>query len=829
MEKKLEKYIFTRIRPGVEKGSYVVVEGLFDPKRLEPDDVAVEIRTKDGWLDPGTAAVRRMITRPTLALLRFKEAPGEYRVLHVIINTEDIKNGDRLRLVSCKKADASGMSGEELFACPVKKLVKKSQEINCIIETAQRGANGVKIKGWIACNGDARINVKGYDGECRVTRFLRADVKEEYPELADSSNSGYLVEIADVNHGVALSFETGEKRTELKSTVTRIERTGRFIKKSPAYAQALLKSLMERGIRGTVKKIIEKLLRIFKTDRVDYTKWAKAHAATADELKEQRKQEFEYLPRFSIVVPLYETDPAMLAEMINSVKAQSYENWELCLSDGSRNENRLGNIIKKYTAADSRIKYIAKADGPLGIAENTNQAISIATGDYIVLGDHDDTFSPEALFCCVECINENQETDVIYTDEDKLDSKDKLYFEPNFKPDFNIDLLRSNNYICHMFVAKTELAKKVGLFRHEFDGAQDYDFILRCVEQAKRIHHIPKVLYHWRAHSNSTADIPEVKMYAFEAGKKAIEAHYERTGLKAEVFYGDDLGFYKTKYEIKGNPLISIVIPNKDHTDDLKKCMDSIDSKSEYRNYEYIIVENNSDRAETFEFYKEIEKRENVQVVIWDEGFNFSAINNFGAGFAKGEYLLLLNNDTEIINTDCISQLLGYCQREDVGIVGARLYYPDDILQHAGVIIGMGGIAGHAFVGLNEAEGLYQSRSKVACDYSAVTAACMLVKKEIFDRVGGLEEDFKVAFNDIDFCMKVRKTGALVVYNANARLYHYESKSRGLEDTPEKIERFNSEIRMFQRRWPEILEKGDPYYNPNLALDKADFSLKADA
>jgi GT2 family glycosyltransferase len=651
-------------------------------------------------------------------------------------------------------------------------------------------------------------------------------VKEEYPELEDCSSSGYLVEIADVNRGVTLSFETDEKKTELKSTVTSIERTGRFIKKSPIYAQALLKSLMERGIRGTVKKIIEKFLRIFKTDRVDYTKWAKAHMADAEELKEQREHKFSYSPKFSIVVPLYETDPVMLAEMIKSVKEQSYENWELCLSDGSRNENRLGKIIEKYTAADSRIKYIAKADGPLGIAENTNQAISIATGEYIVLGDHDDTFSPEALFCCASCINEDMETDVIYTDEDKLDSKNKLYFDPNFKPDFNIDLLRSNNYICHMFVAKTELAKSIGLFRHEFDGAQDYDFILRCVEKAGKIRHIPKVLYHWRAHSNSTADIPEVKMYAFESGKKAIEAHYERAGLKAEVFYGDDLGFYRTKYEIKGNPLISIVIPNKDHTDDLKKCMDSIDSKSEYRNYEYIIVENNSDEAETFEFYKEIEKRKNVQVVTWDKGFNFSAINNFGVRFAKGEYLLLLNNDTEIINTDCISQLLGYCQRDDVGIVGARLYYPDDILQHAGVIVGMGGIAGHAFVGLNEAEGLYQSRSKVACDYSAVTAACMMVKKEIYDRVGGLDEAYKVAFNDIDFCMKVRETGALVVYNPNAKLYHYESKSRGLEDTPEKIERFNSEIRLFHSRWPDILDKGDPYYNPNLTLNKADFSVR---
>lgn len=377
-----------------------------------------------------------------------------------------------------------------------------------------------------------------------------------------------------------------------------------------------------------------------------------------------------------------------------------------------------------------------------------------------------------------------------------------------------------------MFVAEKTLVEKVGLFDPAFNGAQDYDFIFRCIEQAKGIRHIPRVLYHWRAHTVSTAEIPESKIYAFEAGKRAIAAHLKRVGLDGIVEDGDNLGFYKVSYPVKGEPLVSIVIPNKDHISDLKKCMKAIDERSTYRNLEYVIVENNSEKQETFAYYKELERREDVNVLYWPDEFNYSKINNYGVEHAKGEYILLLNNDTEMINDDCLEQMLGYCQREDVGIVGARLYYDDNTIQHAGVIVGFGGVAGHAFVTLNEDDGLYQSRTKVACDYSAVTAACMMVKKKVFEEVGGLEPEFKVAFNDVDFCMKVRRTGKLVVYVPQAMLYHYESKSRGLEDTPDKQVRFNNEVELFIKRWPEILADGDPYYNVNLALDAADFSIR---
>ena len=399
--------------------------------------------------------------------------------------------------------------------------------------------------------------------------------------------------------------------------------------------------------------------------------------------------------------------------------------------------------------------------------------------------------------------------------------------QPHMMPDFNIDLLRTVNYICHLFVVKKTMIEKVGMLRPEFDGAQDYDFILRCVEATDRIYHIPRILYHWRFFEGSTAENPESKLYAFEAGKRAIEAHYDRVGIHAEVMQGEFLGLYRTRYIREEDPLISILIPNKDHTDDLDRCIRSIEEKSTYHNYEYIIIENNSDQEETFAYYKKLEEENpKAHVVYWDGEFNYSAINNYGASFAKGEYLLLLNNDVEVINAGWLEEMLGYCMREDVGIVGARLYYPDDTIQHAGVVIGFGGIAGHAFVQQKRGTTGYCHRIICAQDYSAVTAACMMVKKSVFEEVGGLTEELKVAFNDVDFCMKVRQIGKLVVYNPYAELYHYESKSRGLEDTPEKVARFNNEIKIFSDRWPEILKNGDPYYNPNLTLKSQDFSLR---
>ena len=403
-------------------------------------------------------------------------------------------------------------------------------------------------------------------------------------------------------------------------------------------------------------------------------------------------------------------------------------------------------------------------------------------------------------------------------------------FDPNFKPDFNQDLLTSVNYICHLFLVRRTLQRAVGAFDPAYDGAQDYDFIFRVTEKAEKIVHIPKVLYHWRCSFNSTASNPESKLYAFEAGARAIRAHYQRVwpALKIDdIRKGVDYGIYHTYFHLESEPLISVIIPNKDHSDDLDTAIRSLAEKGTYKNLEFIVVENNSTEQKTSAYYEKIQREmPNVRVVKWPGAFNFSAIQNFGERYARGEYLLLMNNDVELINPDSLREMMGYAQRSDVGIVGCRLLYEDDTIQHAGVVIGFGGIAGHTFIGLHEVQNSYFHRAVTAQDYSAVTAACLMTKKDLFEQAGGFTEELAVAFNDIDYCLKIRALGKLVVYNPYALFHHYESKSRGLEDTPEKVERFNREIATFMKRWPEILEKGDPYYNPNLTLRKSNFALR---
>lgn len=713
-------------------------------------------------------------------------------------------------------------------------LIKEFQKIYYSIDTVKEEAGYFVIRGWAIDSEDVTIRLHDRKtGEILTLPpnmpewYIRSDAMRRFTECKKMEKIGFSMKLPLEWSKRSLSMEFQAGKCNARENVQKSGQgfSGRCLNNLYVNVLRVYNNTKTLGLHNTCVKIKKHLQVATPFSHKDYNKWARKKLLTAKQVEQQKKEEFAYNPKFSILVPLYESDEKFLKELIESVQAQTYSNWELCFSDGSKDSSRLEVWMQAYLKSDSRIKFIARRRGPLGISENTNQAYELATGDYIVLGDHDDLFTVDALYECVKTLNEKK-VQVIYTDEDKIDETGKTYFAPNFKPDFNIDLLRCNNYICHMFVAEKELVEKVGLFDPAFNGAQDYDFIFRCVEQADGIHHIPRVLYHWRAHTVSTAEIPESKIYAFEAGKRAIAAHLKRVGLDGVVEDGDNLGFYRVSYPVKGEPLLSIVIPNKDHIEDLKKCMKAIDERSTYRNFEYIIVENNSEKQETFAYYKELEARKNVTVLYWPDEFNYSKINNFGVEHAHGEYILLLNNDTEMINDDCLEQMLGYCQRDDVGIVGARLYYDDNTIQHAGVVVGYGGVAGHAFVTLNEDEGLYQSRTKVACDYSAVTAACMMVKKKVFEEVGGLEPMFRVAFNDVDFCMKVRQTGKLIVYVPQAMLYHYESKSRGLEDTPDKQIRFNNEVELFVKRWPEILANGDPYYNVNLALDAADFSIR---
>lgn len=581
----------------------------------------------------------------------------------------------------------------------------------------------------------------------------------------------------------------------------------------------------KHGLKALILKSKHKLQGL--DNDYDYQEWYQLTKPREEELERQRQELFGYMPKLSVVIPVYQTPEKYLKAMLDSILAQTYSNWEVCIADGSPSGKGPLSVLEEYKKRDCRFKYQVLGENK-GISGNTNAALDLAAGEYIILADHDDTITPDAFYECVKAINADQERDVLYSDEDKLDMDGKALFDPHFKPDFNPDLLCSVNYICHLFVVKKTLLDQVGQFCHEFDGAQDYDFILRCTEAAKQVYHIPKVLYHWRCHQESTASNPASKLYAFEAGARAIMAHYKRVGIAAgKVEKGVDYGIYHTSFKIKENPLISIIIPNKDHHQDLDLCMRSILERGSYQNLEFIVVENNSNQQETFAYYEQIQKEfPQVKVVVWEREFNYAAINNFGVGYAAGDYLLFLNNDTEIIADNFIEEMLGYCQREDVGIVGCRLLYQDDTIQHAGVVIGFGGIAGHTFIGLHQAENSYFHRAMCAQDYSAVTAACLMTKKSLFQAVGGFSEELVVAFNDIDYCMKIRELGKLVVYNPYAVLYHYESKSRGLEDTPEKVARFNREVAIFAKKWPEILKNGDPYYNPNLTLRKSNFALR---
>lgn len=579
------------------------------------------------------------------------------------------------------------------------------------------------------------------------------------------------------------------------------------------------------------KKYCDRIKKRFQDTEEVYNVWRKKYIPNARKLKKQRAEKLDYEPCISIIVPTYKTPEKFLKEMIDSVRNQSYENWELCIGDGSVTEDTVKNVVESYQKKDKRIKMLCLSEN-LGIAGNTNAALSIATGDYIALLDHDDILAPDALYEVVKWMNEHykDETDVIYTDEDKVSFDLKDYFEPHFKSDYNLDLIRSNNYICHLFVARKSIVDQVGGFRKEYDGSQDYDFILRCIEQSKHVEHVPKVLYHWRCHPGSTAANQESKMYCYEAGKRAIEDHLKRMGEDdCQVVMTEHLGFYHVIYPIREQKKVSIIIPNKDQKEILERCIESVIQKTDYKNYEIIIVENNSTTNEIFEYYKTIEQRENIRVVIWKDKFNYSAINNFGVKYANGEYLLFLNNDIEVIRENWLSEMLANVQRKEVGIVGAKLLYPDNMVQHAGVIIGMGGIAGHPLSRHPADDCGYFARGIIQQNLNAVTAACMLTKKEVYEKVNGFEEKLAVAFNDIDLCLKVRKAGYLIVYDPEALLYHHESISRGKEDTLEKRNRFEGEVDYMAKKWKDVLEKGDEYYNPNLSLLSGNFELKKES
>lgn len=722
--------------------------------------------------------------------------------------------------------ERDGVNLKEAYAIETKKIEKLKDKIPMSVDEFVLDDRGISVSGWCIAREDYSICLKDASGAVISGKIMdrrRTDVEQAYPECKKEWIQGYLF--------------TSKERIKGKVTVeVYCDGVKEIVQHSfrQALPMKIGKSIKEQGwkikvyyqqfgLKQTVRRALEKL---GGKEVRTYEAFRRRYFPDKKELNRQRKEQFVYEPLFSIVVPLYKTPLPYLEDLIWSIQAQTYEKWKLYLSDGSGKESSLKEVLRNYARKEKRI-HIIENDCRLNISDNTNRALEQVDGGYVVFVDHDDTLAPDALYECVKVLNREPDVEVIYTDSDKLSENGKRYSEPCFKPDFNMELLRCQNYICHLTVIQKRFLDKVGYLNSNYSGVQDYDHILRCVEQTNRIVHIPKILYHWRMCPGSVAVDTDNKPYTYELFQKILREHYDRMGIQAEV-KAVFPGVVRTVYQLPYEPLVSVIIANKDHREDLMRCVELLEQESEYKNLEILIVENNSVSEEIVTYYDQVQRQyDNVRVLRYEKEFNYADIQNYAAVRAKGDHLLLLNNDTWLERPESIREMLGYCMRDDVGIVGAKLLYPDDTIQHAGVIVGLGGVADHAFVGMDREDPGYCCRAICAQEYSAVTAACLMVKKTVFMEVGGMDTELKIAFNDVDFCLRVKEAGYKIIYNPFSIWYHDESKTRGSEDTPEKIERFRGEIEYFQRRWANFLYWGDPSYNPNLALDRHDFSLKS--
>ena len=544
-------------------------------------------------------------------------------------------------------------------------------------------------------------------------------------------------------------------------------------------------------------------------NQADYQKWLDRNVQI------EEYEELGFQPLVSILTPVYNVSADLILSTADSVKNQIYQNFEWCLVDDCSTNQETKKALETISKMDKRfhIKY-RKENGH--ISKASNDALKMAKGVYIALLDHDDVLSNDALYQMVKKLNEDKKLDFIYSDEDKINIHGK-YCEPHFKPDFSPDTLLSLNYICHFAFIRKSLVEKVGGFSVGLEGAQDYDLFLKITEKTNKIAHIPKILYHWRMSENSTAMSITNKNYAKDTGKKALEQALIRRKIDGEVLIDKKSGYYTIKYHLKKEPLVSIIIPTRDYVDILKKCIDSIYDKTIYKNFEIIVANNDSKEKETLDFFKEYKKKyKNFKVVDCIMNFNYSRINNIAVSKAKGEYILLLNNDTEVISNDWLNNMVGYASQKHVGVVGAKLLYEDGTIQHAGVLLGLGGVASHAYINSRDDETGIYGRLRVPYNYSANTAACFIVRKEVYDKVKGLNEKLEVAYNDIDFCIRVLKEGYYNVFLPQVKLMHYESKSRGLDTTSEKYKRFLEESKYMYDNWKDIIEN-DPFYNPNFS------------
>lgn len=568
-----------------------------------------------------------------------------------------------------------------------------------------------------------------------------------------------------------------------------------------------------------------KYMKDARADDAAYQEWFEKNRVTIDEWQRQKKAHFDIEPLVSIVVPCYQSNEVYLKEMVDSVLAQSYSKWELLLMDASAEVDTVKKVAQE--ASDVRVLYKALSENE-GIVGNTNKGIAEAKGDYVAFLDHDDLLEPNALYCYVKQINEDPATRLLFCDED-LFSEKGAYTQPVFKTSLNVDLLYSHNCITHFLAIESAYLREIGLSNEAVSGAQDYDLVLRALENGGAIKHVPHVLYHWREHEGSTSgDNKDSKPYAEEAGRLALQGHFDRQGIKGKVEVTEHPYVYRMRYALPDPlPLVSVVIPNKDHIDVLDECVMSLLDVATYENMEILIVENNSEDQATFDYYRELEGRsEKIRVIQWEREFNYSQIVNFGVARSRGEYVLLLNNDTKVIMPDFLEEMLGYLMRKDAGVVGPKLYFRDGLVQHAGMIVGPYGAVAHVNQNYSRSREGYLARAVRPGNFSAVTGACQLVKKTVFEEVGGYEESLAVGFNDVDFCLKVWRAGYRVIFTPYAELYHYEFTSRGRETfDKKKMYRWKQEQAEFTKRWPEYFLEGDPFVNPNLGRDNFYFDL----
>ncbi|MBO0470850.1 glycosyltransferase family 2 protein [Enterococcus sp. DIV0242_7C1] len=712
-----------------------------------------------------------------------------------------------------------------------------SDEIKVIIDSIYREkqTNNLTITGWAL---DTKTNtspeisvinqeqVTSYD----IKRVLREDVNQIY-ETDTSVLAGFEIKLEGLlkKDKLEICFTSNEDKTKysqwidlgkkhplIPGTEDKMARLMINVHKGISY-------LKRNGLKGTIQRVkIEKIRR-----QSSYPSWLERNEQfDFDQIKEEIAA-FDYQPKISIAMPVYNVEEKWLRRCIDSILIQDYTNWELCMADDASTDPKVKELLTEYQESDKRIKvFFRQKNGH--ISEATNSALELATGEFVALLDNDDELPRIAFYEVVKALNENPELDLLYSDEDKIDMEGNRS-DPSFKPDWSPDLLLGTNYISHLGVYRRTILEEIGGFRKGYEGSQDYDLVLRFTEKtsADRIKHIPKVLYHWRMLPTSTAVDQSTKGYAFEAGLKAVQDALTRRGIKGHAKHGRANGLYDVYYDIETQELVSIIIPTKNGYNDVKRCVTSIIEKTTYKNYEIIIADNGSTDEKMKELYASFEEtlQERFRMTTIDIPFNFSKINNIAAKDAKGKYLLFLNNDTEVINADWLTLMVSFGQLERVGCVGAKLLYPNNTIQHAGVILGLGGIAGHGHYGYPHGDLGYFGKLALNVDYLAVTAACLLMKKSDFDAVSGFDEDFTVAFNDVDLCLKVKELGRDNVWLHEAELYHFESQTRGYDDKGKKKKRFEQEKAMMEQKWAGLIDN-DPFYNPNLTREIPNFSYR---